>query len=101
MAGHGQWGQTGSHTDILHRQGTRPGSRGGRPGRTGAGVRGPPQGSLSLTGAGCTPGVCAGPEVPDATLADGRAKGIRVAVGWAGLAGPFPGQGLEGALSTG
>lgn len=55
----------------------------------------------SLTGTGCTPGICAGPEIPDAALADWRADGVGVAVGWAWLAGPLPREGLEGALGTG
>lgn len=67
----------------------------------GAKVRIHPRGHWSLTCAGCTPGVCAGPEIADAALADRRANGVRVTVGWARLAGSLPRRGLEGALRTG
>lgn len=66
---------------------------------TGVGVH--PRGHWSLTGTRGTPGVCASPEVPYPALADRRADAVGVAIGWARLAGPLAGQGLEGALGTG
>lgn len=60
-----------------------------------------PMGHWSLTGTGRTLGVCVGPEVPEAALAERCADGVGVAIGWAWLAGPLPREGLEGALGTG
>lgn len=59
-------GQIISHTDLAGHPQTRVKRRKAWEERGYGG--GPAQ--KSLTGAGCTPGVCAGPEVTDAALAD-------------------------------
>lgn len=67
-------GQRGTQaaSDFLSWLGTsRPGPRGGRPGRRQWVTPCHPRGHRSLTSTGCTPEVRAGPEVPVAALADG------------------------------